>query len=148
MSKTLDLFAFTGAKKTGQHQLVEALFTNGGSVCTGIQKLIQDWILLMLTPKGSLPFDPERGCSFLEEALGARTEEAVRVAFVFANADVIQQLRNMEEGEQNDDERIDSVTLDSINIIGGTISVSVTLTSMAGDSREVQLPITSNPVIL
>lgn len=148
MSKTLDLFAFTGAKKTGQHQLVEALFTNGGSVCTGIQKLIQEWILLMLTPKGSLPFDTERGCDFLEEAFGARTEEDVRIAFVFANAEVIQQLRNMEDETQHDDERIASVTLDSINITGGNVSISVTLTSLAGDSRTVQLPITSNPVIL
>ena len=148
MSKTLDLFAFTGAKKTGQTRLVEALFTNGGSVCTGIQKLIQDWILLMLTPKGSLPFDQERGCGFLEEVLGARTEDAVRTAFVFANAEVIQQLRNNEEESQSDDERIDSVTLDSINISGGNLSISVTLKSMAGDSREVKLPITNNPVVL
>ena len=148
MSKTLDLFAFTGAKKTGQHQLVEALFTQGGSVCTGIQKLIQDWILLMLTPKGSLLFDKERGCNFLERALNARTEDAISTAFVFANAEVIQQLRSKEEESQSDDEKIDSVSLNSINLSGGNVSISVTIKSLAGDNRKVELPITNNPVVL
>lgn len=100
----------------------------------------------MLTPKGSLPFDTERGCDFLPKALNARTESAITDAFVFGNADVVYQLKKNES--DNPDEQIRSVSLNSINIDGGTVSLSVTLTSNSGDSRKIILPITSNPVIL
>ena len=149
MSKigTVDVFAFTGAKLSGLAQLNMNLLESGGSVCTGIQNLIQEWLILMLTPKGSVVFDENRGSNFLPEAMNATVESDIKTSFVFANADVIEQLRRTSD-DKPDDEIVDKVTLDTLNLKDGLLSVKATITSKAGESRTVTLPIHNNPIIL
>lgn len=149
MSKigTVDVFAFTGAKLSGLAQLNMNLLESGGSVCTGIQNLVQEWLILMLTPKGSVIFDENRGSDFLPEAMTATVESDIKTSFVFANADVMEQLRKTSDGRP-DDEVIDKVTLDSLNLQDGLLSVKATITSKAGEARTVTLPIHNNPIIL
>lgn len=144
MSKTIDLFAFKDNKGSLDMQLLE----DGGYVCSGIQKLVQDWVLLFLTPRGSVTFDPDRGCDFVTETQHARTEYAINRAFIFANDDVVTQLKSNESEDQSDDERIQSAELKDIALFGNEISISVKITSRAGDSREVVLPVNANPVVL
>lgn len=144
MSKTIDIFAFKDNKGALDMQLLE----DGGYVCTGIQKLIQNWVILFLTPKGSVTFDPERGSTFVPETQHARTEYAINTAFIFANDDVVTQLKSNEAEDQSDDERIQSAELKDIAFFGNEVSISVKITSQSGDSREVVLPVNTNPVVL
>lgn len=111
---------------------------------TGLQKLIQRYTVLFLTPKGSVKYHPDQGSRFIN-AFGAdniQTSGDIVAQFAFANYDVIAQLRWEETDDDPDDERIKSVSLLDYNIdySEGRLYLKVRLISLAGESAELTIP--------
>lgn len=137
----MDLALLHGAAEKGETQVAWSLTCGGGGLCTGIQKLIQRFVMLLLTPKGSMKFMPDRGCTFPSAVGQSYSESQVSAAFRFAMADVAPQLKAEEDESMPDDERFRSAELLDITFFGTTLSIAVSLTSRAGSSHEVILPI-------
>ena len=148
LNRSVDLSVFQGIKADGVATVDQSLFNNGGEVCTGIQKLIQQWLITFLTPEGSVKFHPEWGTSFLAEASNFRNEIEATTEFYVCNSDACDQLEEAETDDMPDDERIDTVELDNITITSDGFKLKVILTSAAGESAPLILPITINPLQL
>ena len=147
-NRSVDVSIFQGVKEVGVATVDQSLFNNGGAVCTGIQKLIQRWLLTFLTPLGAVKFHPERGTTFLTEASGFRTEIDAEVAFYTCNANACEQLIAEEDDNMPDDERINYVDLQDITVGNTGFSLRVMLYSLSGDNAPIILPITVNPLQL
>lgn len=148
-NKSIDVVAFHGVKPVGYTQLRQNLFLNTpGEVCTGIQKLVQRWLCIFLTPAGSQTFSPERGTRFMVDIFTAGTESDVNTIFQIANSDTIDQLKAEETVNMPEDEMIKSVSLDSMSLYLGTLSLYITIKSKAGTSTNIILPIDTNPLML
>lgn len=148
LNRSVDISIFQGIKSSGVATVNQSLFSNGGEVCTGIQKLIQRWLINFLMPEGSVKFHPEWGTSFLAEAGNFKNEIEAATEFYMCNSDACEHLREEETEEMSEDERIASVELNSIIITGDGFKLSVTLNSLAGTSAPLTLPITINPLQL
>jgi len=151
--RLFDVLAFRGAESRGDINLEQSLFGAdvGGEVCTGIQKLAQRWLLEFMTEQGSMGFHmATRGSEFMTWARSGilRTEYDVTAYFGFAAEQTRTQLLLEEDDTMPDEERFGSVSLDEIGLAPGQLELGVTLTSRAGDSRKVILPISITPVNL
>ena len=119
---------------------------------TGIQKAIQRYVTVFLTPSSSIPFPDEPG-NILIEALqtgGVSNTGYLRHLFNMANAVTLDILRkddyNISQfGDQSDDERVASVTLSGITIDHSTSTVvlSVVFSTAAGSDYAYVLPVTT-----
>lgn len=148
-NRTIDLVAFHGVKPVGYAQLKQNLFLDtAGEVCAGIQKLVQRWLCIFLTPLGSQTFDTDRGTRFMVDIFSAGTENDIYTIFQIANSDTIDQLKNEETTDMPLDEKIGSVTLNSIELYLGSVSLYITIASKGGTSVNVILPIDINPLML
>lgn len=117
---------------------------NGGEVVTGAIKLAQRWLLEFLTIRGSMPFLPERGSSFIAAARQGRlrTEADVLAEFDFAADEIRQSLIAEEPADMPDDERYGNVTLDQLLLTEDAgLALRITILSVAGAARSVILPI-------
>lgn len=153
IGRKFDVFAFAGATAVGDRQLQQTLFdsSNTGSVCTGIQKLAQRWIIEFFTAKGAMGFNMStRGSSFMRWLRGGyiQSELDVRAYFNFAAQEVSVNLSKSETSDMLSDERLQSASLDQLNILDGSLELMVTLKSVAGDTRKVVLPINLTPANL
>lgn len=146
--RSIDLSVFQGIKENGLATVNQTLFDNGGEVCTGIQKLIQRWLLKFLTPLGSVKFHPEWGTSFLSEAPSFHSEIDTQIAFYSAISDVSDQLIDEEDENMSEDEKLAKVDLLSITISDTGFVMKIKLTSQIGESAPLVLPITVNPLQL
>lgn len=148
-NKSIDVVAFHGVQPVGYTQLRQNLFFGtSGEVCTGIQKLVQRWLCIFLTPAGSQTFSPNRGTRFMVDIFSAGTETKVQTIFQSANSDALSQLRAEETVNMPLDERIKSVKLDKMSLYLGNLSLYVTIKSAAGDTANIILPIDTNPLML
>ena len=150
--RRFDLLALRGARATGDVLLSQTLFASGtsGEVCTGVQKLAQRWVLEFLTIQGSMPFLPTRGCSFLEELYTGqlRTETDVYQAFLSATLTINANLWAEETADMHPEDRFARAELLSVTLGTGYIKLHISITSQAGDSRGVILPVSLSPVRL
>jgi len=151
LNKKFDILAFRGGTDTGDVQLAQSLFdaTIGGEVCTGMQKLAQQWLLEFLTIRGSMGYHlVTRGSDFLAYLRQGRirTEFDVQAYFDFAAEQVAINLRNDLTETAPADERLKSAFLDNISLISGSLELQVTLTSDAETTREVILPLPYTPI--
>lgn len=147
--RRLDVLAFPGAKAAGVAQLSQNLLLEGGWVCVGVQKLAQRWMLEFLTIRGTMKYAPERGTDFLAalRAGSLRTESDVQSAFLTAR---LQAAKNMRADDVSvtdpDDETYADAELLSVAIRPDrTLVLTVEITSLAGTSRKVILPLTVGP---
>lgn len=115
----------------------------GGQAVTGVLKLSQRWLLEFLTERGSTPFAPTTGTQFVTEVRQGLIpdESAARLAFASAAADAAAAVRVQERETDPADERLDSVTLDDVMVRFGVVTLTVTITSLAGESRTVVQPL-------
>jgi hypothetical protein len=126
-----------------------------GAITTGIQKLAQRWLLEFLTESGSMPGLPNRGSNFMRAARTGQFRSPISVQAQFASADM-EISRNLKAEETNsmpDDERFAEAELLNVAVLPGFdvnqasgttaafLSLGVKITSRAGDSREIILPI-------
>lgn len=115
----------------------------GGGVVTGPQKLAQRLLVLLLTPRGSQRYRPDAGSDFVTDGARGlwRTPADVRLSFGGARSDVLSQLRAAEAAADPDDERIEELALGEVAIALGTVSVTLTMTTVAGDTATLVLPV-------
>lgn len=126
-----------------------------GAITTGIQKLAQRWLLEFMTERGSMPGLPDRGTNFMRAARTGQFRVPINVRAQFALANVI--IRRNLGAEETDatptDERFLDAELLNVAILPGFdvsqasgttaafLSLGVKIISLAGDSREIILPI-------
>ena len=148
-NRKYDFLGFRGAKATGDQRLDMALYseTDSGQICVGVQKLAQRWSLEFFTELGGLRGLPDRGSDFIT-ALNSntlRSENDIFTAFALTDLDIARQLQNEEYAGMPDDERFVSATLTSVIFYPGYLNMHVLITSRAGDTHNVILPIATLP---
>lgn len=120
----------------------------GGQVCVGIQKLAQRWLIEFLTIRGSMKYKPDRGCDFMQEvrSQSLRTENDIYSGFLASRSQVAANLRAEDVETDPADERYAGSELLSVVIRPDrTMVLTVEITSAAGTSRKVILPLTVGP---
>lgn len=140
-----DLFFFQGAAEIGQKKITLS-FGDLGQVTTGIQKMSQTWALLFLTDEGSVPSNTKLGTRFLAMAAqGALRDNAeVKKEFNLASKRVKDVMDKVAAEEDSpDDETLASAMLVNVNLdkAQSLLQLSVKVTSKAGGTEEVILPI-------
>lgn len=143
VGRKIDLGIFHGAVEEGRVPIRLNLSEN--EIVTGAQKLAQLVTVLLLTEKGSDPFDPSKGTSFLIDLkLGKFTNDiSVKTSFGVASQEIVRQLAIFNSDTAPDDEKLVKMELDrvSLNESSGFIILTVSLTTKAGKDRKVILPI-------
>ena len=138
---TYDMAIFVPGRPS-QMQLWNA---DPGLVVTGIVKLAQRFLLTLLTPVGSMPFSPTLGTRLIPTADqgNINSDLTARMTMLFAIAGTPIQLRAEETAEDPPDERFLDAEILSVSFTSREIRYSLTLTSLAGTTREVTLPLTN-----
>jgi len=138
-----DLLAFDYIEKS--RELDQSLVGPGrpGALITGIHKLTQWFLLELLTENGSQPYNSRAGTLFMLEArLGLwRTSADVFSSFSSAMLDIREHLRNTETADDPAEERLQDARLTNVTLSGELAILTVEITSRAGDSRSVVLPL-------
>lgn len=156
-NRQYDYLALQNTTGPGDRRLGLELFNKNtsGQITAGAQKLAQRWLLEFMTETGSMPGLPNRGSNFMRAARtgGFRTPINVRTEFALADMSIKKNLRAEETEDMPPDERFQSAEITNVAILpgfdvsqkSGTTAVFLTLgvkiTSLAGDAREVVLPI-------
>lgn len=147
--RLIDLFIFQGAQPT-KEQKIHLGFGIGGAVTTGIQKMAQTFAILFLTETGSVPSAPTRGTGFITAIRqGAIIDEAsLQSEFVLA-AQLVKNFMALEAEITNPplDETLADATLKNFDLDegAGKITIYVLLTSAAGTSWDLYLPLNTEP---
>jgi len=117
-----------------------------GTVITGPEKLAQRFIVELMTEKGSLPYRPTRGTTFITEAKTGQlaTEADVFAAFSAALDTVAANLTNEESTTDPDNERYASAEINQLTLSGDLLNVKIAVTSLAGISANITIPLTFN----
>jgi len=139
--RDLDLLILQGFDPNKQTNVELSL--GSGLVCAGIQKVAQEFIILLLNGKGSNPWDPTRGTDFMssiEKGL-IYDETMLQAQFSFAVSDVFAYLEGKVGPEVPDDEILEDVELLEWDLRPGYISIKVKLTTAAGDSSVFLVPV-------
>lgn len=113
---------------------------------TGIQKLTQWVMCILLTRIGSSSQDPEYGTNLLEDLRGRNTidDEIVQQAFGRASQRVLAAAEQYaaEYGQKPDDETLTDLTLLNWSPIQDGAMLRIRVRSAAGDTLEYQVPTT------
>lgn len=145
IGRTVDLLAFDDMDLLREVKLTQAIVKPGesGALIAGIQKLVQRFLIELLTVRGTLLYLPARGTDFmLEGRLGIwRTTNDLEQSFYSAIADLRDNLVLEESDDDPADEKFGAATLISASFIQGEVVIRVLLTSQAGISREILLPL-------
>jgi hypothetical protein len=141
--RRVDLFVFQGARFDGQKSQITPGFGDRGRVVAGVQRAVQQWAILLLTRRGTLPGSPELGTEFLDQADRGELRDtmAVTAAFNSAVMDVQQQLAVGYRGDEYQDEIISQAELKEVNITAGGMDLTVELQTAAGRQLSVILPV-------
>lgn len=146
--RTVDVAALDGTYANTEFELVQGIMGAGyksGKVVTGIQKLVQRWVIEFLTPVGSMPYLLDRGSIFLNSARSGRmrTEADVISVFAFANSKISDNLFKEDAlGVYPEDEQYSDAKLISVSIVTGSkVSLTIAINSRAGADRIFTVPI-------
>lgn len=146
VNRTVDMLVFQGFSTARDHLLSQSLVdVNGfGTIGTGIVKLAQRFLLLLLTEAGSIQFQPTTGCNFMKDARKGRwrTTGDVNQSFGSAVLDIRRQIRLMQLATDPLDEQYDSATLINVQLNGDQVVLRILLTSMAGTPVTLIAPLT------
>lgn len=125
-----------------------AFTTSSAKVVTGIQKMAQRYMIVLLTRLNDSYFAPEQGTTFWRDMMRGASQNPGRVnmAFNFASVDAVSQMQ-AEDGDSvfgsiPDDERIVSAVLVDFdfNVETSTLMLKVVLTNKQGDTYTYVLP--------
>lgn len=141
--RTVDLLAYHRPKQPQQPVVPQLATAAGSQVVTGIQKLAQAFLLELLTERGSMPYRPQAGTHFIGRLARGhfRNEYDLSAAFAAAVTDIQINLALTEDETTPEDERLASAELQSAVITQGKVQLVVRIHSLAGDSRELILPL-------
>lgn len=143
--RTIDLEIFQTAKQPSA--LVALTKTvrrhNESRKVTGIQKLVQQYVLLFLSQKNGIFRDIDQGTEFLDAVNRGLIQNRSQVLtyFSFANSEVEFQLDAEDSEELPDDERLETAELLDYYIDRGiTLYMKIKLTTVAGDDYTFTIP--------
>lgn len=143
--RTIDVLAFQGVVPGREIEMQQVLIPDGlgGYSVTGIEKLVQRFLLILLTEKGTIKYLPDSGTRFLVDARRGlwRTTTDVTQSYASALVDVNRQLASLETDSDPTDERFGSATLLTVALTGDRVLVGVQLFSVAGTSRAFIAPV-------
>ena len=119
---------------------------------TGIQKVIQRYVTLLLTPSSSVPFSEDAGNELLDALRAGSVSNTgyLRHLFNVANAVTLDIIRRDDYntkmfGDQVDDERIAAVDLDGVTVdyTTSTLGLSLVFRTEAGSDYAYVLPVST-----
>jgi hypothetical protein len=150
---TYDLLVFQHPGDGVVRLTSQSLYVNGqnGVLVTGMQKLIQSWLLEFLTVPGTSGFHlRDRGTFFIPtlQASIAGSELGIRSAFNFAAARIYENFRKRYTSTTPPEERLGPVSLDNIVISPGFLQLKITITNSLGESGTVTAPISTLSTVL
>lgn len=144
-NRTVDMLLYDGATPAGDTLVIPALVQPGqnGALIAGPAKLAQRFLLELLTEKGSLQYDLNRGTFFMTQIRSgfARTSADLFQIFASSELDLRNNLRLEDDSTFPADERYESSELLDASFIGDTINIRIQLNSLAGESREILFPL-------
>lgn len=144
VERTVDILAFDGLGMGREVLLEQVLAQPGksGKVITGVQKLVQRFLLELFKEKGSDPYS-DRGTDFMIEARSGFMVSIADVHGSFARAilTVSINLRAEEFDTDPNDERWGSAEILEVELIQGTARIWVKLFSRAKEDRAVIFPV-------
>jgi len=131
-------------------RLYNTATTGGSRAVTGIQKMVQRYVVTLLTMLGSVRFDTVFGTDVVADLSVGMTRNTAGLsnAFNFASSDALDILKaedsNILYGVTPDDERVArAILLDfNVDIASGTLYLDVQLNSVAGESYTYKMPVT------
>lgn len=146
VGRTADLLAFQGLFPSAKEQLVEMTLVRsgeGGFICTGVQKLAQRVLTVLLTKKGSVRYLPQIGTTFMLRADRGewRTQSDVLMAFTAAKLDLVRQVRGVEQADDPLDEKLAMVNLVSIGLLADRVTLRISVTTQAGNNYQFVAPV-------
>jgi hypothetical protein len=142
--RAFDLAALRGQQDTPAPQLLDQdLLAGGGAAVTGIVKLCQWAVATLLTPVGSRPYSKAVGTTLYGRLVAGtlRTETDVAVAFAFAAGDVLAQAKAIQTTATPADETLTGLDLAGVVLTPGSAALSIAVTTAAGATRRVLLPL-------
>lgn len=117
----------------------EMIDSFGEESVTGILKLVQDIIVTLLTDSGSAA-GPDRGSAF-GQVLYHSLNITQLPLIVTGALDEVEELLADRNIDRPNDERIDYLELTSIDYVGNTADITITLVTVAGESTNIVIPI-------
>lgn len=130
-------------------KVIPGISLSGGKIVSGIEKMVQRYLVLFLTKLGSVHFDKLAGSDLLSNlAKGTITDtNSFTFHFNIANEYALSKMKEDSEsnlyGPENPDEAIDSAELKNIDLDYGssTARISIKLTSKAGNNYYFVVPL-------
>ena len=138
--RKVDLLIHQGVDAVGETQVQLGL--GDGYVCTGVQAVAQMFAKMLLTDVGSRLRDPYFGTHFMSSLRNNEIadENGLQSSFQAAVADILEYLSNV-EAPADPDERLVNAELIQWDLRPTKLSMHVKLTTEAGTTREVYLPV-------
>jgi hypothetical protein len=146
--RTYDISTFTGtpvgAAGAQAISLLDPAWPQGRGV-TGMAKLMQRVLLELLTESGTIAYNTTRGTGFMTALRAGQLngDAAVFQNFNFAANAILRTLGNDDTAATPADEVLAGMELDSVLFGGDQIALAFTLTSAAGTSAQLLLPVSS-----
>ncbi len=125
-------------------QTIKLSFGTISSYCAGVQKLIQRYMIVLLTEKGSQEDSPLFGTDLMTKLryAGRMNISQVRHTFNFANAEVVSAFRKFQTKNTGPlDEQLDTAVLETVTVANGQLNMGIRIYTMAGNEVSVIAPI-------
>ena len=115
---------------------------DSGRTVSGMSKSAQRFILELLTPTNDVAQE-DIGCDFVTrlQSSGFSSESDVFVAFASSCGQAISRVQGAELSSDPDSERLAKVTIVSLTIGDGVLSLSLRLTNRAGTFENIDVPL-------
>jgi hypothetical protein len=129
---------------TSQPQPVALSFGKVSGYCTGVQKLVQRYIILLNTVLGSQPDFKQFGTELHSSLLSGKLSNPVEFqhTFNFANWSAVSTIKAWQLNNTAPlDEQLSTTTLVKFAIAGDSISAEIKLTTMAGEDIVFVMPL-------
>jgi hypothetical protein len=129
-------------------QTVFPKFGSSARFCTGAQKLVQKYAIILLTNIESQPYFPSFGTDFLytlKRGISPTDGILAQQVFHLANYKAILTLRAYQSSQPDDaippDEKIVNATLEGYTLYGGFVGFDVKINTEAGDNISFVVPL-------
>ena len=140
------------AAPAGSQQMSLTTVSPEAKIVAGVEKVVQRYAMLFLTPLGDMTYDTSQGSAFIKQLLRGTIQDrsALQTYFATSNDAVLQQMKSDDAmvgtyGEQPLDEQIDTAYLldFDIDFATATVMLRIELTTKAGTSVAFLLPATT-----
>lgn len=141
--RKIDLWAFQESPPGSDILPQSLLIPVPGYICTGIEKLVQRWLIEFNTITGSVLFQPLRGSTFISAMRQGRiqTEADIIAEFGFAAMTIYNTIKRGTADSAPADEQLVRADLEAFSVLDDQIQLRIKITSRAQDTRTVIVPV-------